>query len=141
MATIFGEIFGPTTGGGGGSGDTTPPTIAIVSPTPNTTPGTAGAFSADWQTARFTPIVIDITDAAPGIEYACVVVTYPGSTTETVVYRRGSFRGAFVGLSTSTVIANGLRLSILPLNGWPSSDALLDVTFDVDVIDGDGNLA
>ncbi len=126
---------------GGGVGDTTPPTITIVSPTPDVDPGDPGGFSLDWQTARFTPIVLDIQDATPGNRYQCLVARYPGALDEITVYRRGAFRGSFVGLSTSSAVSHGIRLTILPINGWPSSDALNDVVFDVDAIDQVGNLA
>lgn len=124
-----------------GSGDTTPPTITVVSPTPSTAPGSVGAFSADWAIARVTPIVIDIVDTTPGNRYQCIVCRYAGADDEIVVYRRGSFRGQFAGLSTETAIANGKRLSILPRNGWPTSDVLNDVVFEVDGLDQAGNLA
>lgn len=140
MGTIFGEIFGPTTSGGVAK-DTVAPTITIVSPTPGVAPGAPGGFSADWQTARMTPIVVDVTDVTPGIGYLCFVAKYPGVVDEANVYRRGAFRGSFLGLSSIGAIANGFRLTILPINGWPSSDVLNDITFDVDAIDGDGNLA
>ncbi len=39
------------------------------------------------------------------------------------------------------VIANGFRLTILPIGGWPTMEAIAGITFDVDVLDGDGNLA
>ena len=139
MGTIFGDIFGPTSGGA--AKDTTAPTITIVSPTPGVAPGAPGGFSADWQTARMTPIVVDVTDVTPGIGYLCFVAKYPGWAEEINVYRRGAFRGSFLGLSNIAAIANGFRLTILPLTGWPSSDALNDITFDVDAIDADGNLA
>jgi hypothetical protein len=134
--------FDPWIEDGGGGGDATPPTITIVSPDIDDDPGNAGAFSADWEIARMTPIVLEITDAAPGIEYACLVCRYPGAVDEITVYRRGAFRGQFLGLSSViTDTGTTLRLSILPLNGWPSSDAVSDIVFDVDVVDSDGNLA
>ncbi len=135
-----GYVSGASSGGGGGSGDTTPPTITIISPTPDVDPGDPGGFSDDWQTARFTPIVLEIKDVTPGNRYQCLVARYPGAEDEIVVYRRGAFRGSFYGLSTSSAVAHGIRLSILPINGWPSSDELADVVFDIDAIDQDGNL-
>lgn len=125
----------------GGGGDVTPPTITIVSPTPGTAPGSPGGFSADWATARMTPIVLQVTDLAPGNRYQAVVVRYANSVDEFTVYRRGTFRGAFAALSFETAIANGKELSVLPVGGWPSSDALNDVTFEIDALDAAGNLA
>lgn len=140
MGTIFGPIFGPDTGGGGPPKDTTPPTIAIISPTPGVAPGDPGGFSADWETARNTPIVIRVTDAAPGNLYQCIVLKYAGAQDETVVWRRGAFRGSFAARSL-VVTSTPLELSVLPDNGWISSDAINDITWDVDAIDADGNLA
>lgn len=140
-ATPESETFDIEIATGGGGGDVTPPVITIVSPTPDTNPGGGGGFSSDWLVARVTPIVIEITDLAPGNEYLCLTCTYAGASNEIVVYRRGAFRGEFGALSFAQSITNGLRLTILPAGGWPSSDALNDVTFAVDAIDGDGNLA
>lgn len=122
-------------------GDTTPPSIAIISPTPSTAPGSPGGFSSDWATARITPIILEVTDLTPGIQYLALVCRYAGATDELVVYRRGTLRGSFVGTSSVSVITNGLRLSVLPQGGWPSSDALNDVTFEIDALDAAGNLA
>lgn len=144
MGTIFGEIFGPTSGGGGPAKDTTPPTIAVVSPTPGVVNGQPGGFSSDPAIARTTPIIIDITDATPGLLYVCIVCSYPGSVDGIEVYRRGAFRGSFFGSSSVAAIANGLRFTILPNGGWPDAldpATLTDIRWDVDAIDGDGNLA
>jgi hypothetical protein len=121
--------------------DVASPTITIVSPTPDVTPGDAGGFPSDWETARMTPIIARITDAAPGNLYQCVVARWPWSTDEIVVYRRGQFRGQFVALSTATIVGSNLDLSILPAGGWPASDVLTDLTLELDVVDGAGNLA
>lgn len=125
----------------GGGGDATAPTITIISPTPGTAPGDPGGFSLDWSVARMTPIVLEITDAAPGNRYQAIVCRYPGNPNELVVYRRGAFRGEWAALSSEAAITNGKRLTILPATGWPSSDALNDVVFEVDAIDSAGNLA
>lgn len=135
MGTIFGAIFGPATGG-----DTTPPTITIISPDVDDDPGNPGAFSADYNTAINTPIVIEITDAAPGNEYQCITMKYPGALDEIVVWRRGAFRGSFAARSF-VVTSTPLRLSVLPIAGWIGTDALSDIEWAVDALDGDGNLA
>jgi hypothetical protein len=127
--------------GGGGGGDTTPPTIAIVSPTPGVAPGAPGGFPADLATARDTPIVLDVTDVTPGNRYICVVARFRGAVGEEVVYRRGSFRGLYAGYSSSTAISNGTRLSVRRQGGWPGSNSLDDVTFEIDAVDAAGNLA
>ncbi len=109
-----------------------PPTVTIIGPTPGVAPGTPGGFSADWATARETPIVVEITDAI----YELISVQYPGVGDETVVYRDGAFRGSYAARSTEAAITGGKRFSILPVSGWPSSDALNDVTFNVDPVEG-----
>lgn len=126
---------------GGAAGDTTPPVIAVVSPTPGAAPGSPGGFPANWQLARVTPIVVRITDLAPGNQYQALVCRFPGIADELVVYRRGAFRGQFAGTSSEVAIVNGKELSILPQTGWPSAAALHDITFELDALDGAGNLA
>lgn len=122
---------------GGGGGDVTAPTIAIISPTPGVAPGAPGGFSADEATALQTPIVIRITDAG-GNRYQSIVMVRGGS--ETVVYRRGAFRGEFVARSF-VVTSTPLELSILPSAGWASMPSLNSVSFEVDAVDTSGNLA
>lgn len=122
------------------STDPNPPVITIVSPTPGVAPGAVGGFPLDWQSARMTPIVFTVTDLTPGVRYICVVVRYNGSLVEETVYRRGQFRGNFAGTSAADPIANGLQFTVVPAGGWPSTDALNDVNFDVDAVDAAGNL-
>lgn len=126
---------------GGGPVDHTPPVVTIISPLASTDPGDVGGFVTDWETARNTPVVIRIVDAAPGNLYQCVVARLVGILDELVVYRRGEFRGRFVGRSTQTPTDDGgIELSILPLEGWPSSDVLNDLELEVDAVDAAGNL-
>lgn len=120
----------PEPAGGGGGGDTNPPTITVVSPTP------PNGFPADWTVAKDTPVVLQVTDPVPGVEYVAVTVVYDG-TNEEVVYRRGSFRGAYAGLSSQTSIANGIELTVRRDGGWLPGT----MTFTADALDGDGNLA
>lgn len=130
---MFGSYFGD---GGGTGGDTTPPTITVISPTPGVAPGDPGGFAADWLAARNTPIVLQITDASPGLAYVAVIATLPGGVEE-VVYRRGTFRGNYAGLSSQLAIANGIQLSVRHADGWPPGS----VSFSIDPIDGAGNVA
>jgi hypothetical protein len=116
--------------------DTTAPVITIVSPTPGANPGDPGGFPADWLSARNTPIVLQITDLAPGLQYVALVATLPGGVEE-VVYRRGAFRGHYLAFSTVTSIANGLQFSVRHDQGWPPGS----VTFAVDSLDAAGNLS
>jgi hypothetical protein len=128
--SYWGTNFPEPAGGGGGGGDTVPPTITIVSPS------IPSGFPADWSLAKDVPVVLNVTDAAPGIEYITVTVFFSGGQEETV-YRRGSFRGDYAGLSTQSTITNGLQLSVRRNDGWPPGS----MTFNVDALDGDGNLA
>lgn len=121
--------------------DTNPPVITVVSPTPGVDPGDPGGFSADWLVARLTPVVVRIVDSAPGNSYQCLVARYAGSGNEIVVYRRGQFRGEFAARSSSSVITNGIELSILPAGGWPSSDEVVDMVLELDAIDLVGNIS
>lgn len=125
----------------GGAGDATPPVITIVSPTPGVAPGAPGGFPADLESAKATPIVLQLTDAGAGLRYACIVARFHGSGTEEVVYRRGTFRGGYAVGSSSSAIAGGLQLSVKRLGGWPGSSNLDDVSFEVDLLDAAGNLA
>lgn len=120
------------------SADVSAPTVTIVSPTPGAYGGTG--FPEDWSIARVTPIVADITDLTPGNRYQCIVARFPGGV-ERVVYRRGAFRDEFAASSWAEPIADGTRLHILPVFGWPSREAVADITLEFDVVDAAGNLA
>lgn len=111
-----------------------PPVVTIVSPTPGVAPGAPGGFSVDWQTARMTPIVVDIT----GSTYQCAVLQYPGAVNEATIYRDGAFRGEFAALSWSEIFGGALRLHVLPATGWASSDVLNDVQITIDALDATG---
>lgn len=125
----------------GSVADVTPPTITLVSP------AAPGGFPVDYATAKDTEIVLDITDLAPGNRYICLVARLgggtapPASIAEEVVYRRGAFRGAYLALSFSEAIANGIRLHCRRVGGWPGSGTVGDVTFELDALDQAGNLA
>lgn len=104
--------------------DESPPTITKVSP---------ASFDADYSVARVTPVVIDITDATPGVDF--IVVT-SGSTLVYYGTPTGSWGADYTG-SSFTAISGGYRLSILPTAGWPSGALSLLITG----IDSHGNLA
>lgn len=126
-----------------GLGGGAAPTLAVVSPTPSTPAGDPGGFDADPATAEQTPIVLDI-DSTDTVAYANVVCRFPGRADELAVFARApgvadSFRGDFAARSWSEVIGSKLRLHVLPSAGWPNSGSLLDITFDVDAVGGDGS--
>lgn len=111
------------------------PAITVVSPTPGVAPGQPGGLPADWSSARFTPVVLDID--GDGLAFACVVARYPDDNAERVVYRRGLIRAGFTAESdVEQVTATKLRLTVLPDEGWPSLRALTAIEFDVDAIAG-----
>jgi hypothetical protein len=120
---------------GGPAVNTTPPTVTVISPTPGASPGTVGGFPADLAAARITPVVVQITDLDPGVAYSYLSVSFAGSQTEEVVYRRGQFRGLYLGSSYSS-IANGRQYTLLRKGGWPGGS----LVFSVDAIDGAGNI-
>jgi hypothetical protein len=141
---IDGGLDGGNATGGGGADppDTVPPTITIISPTPGVAPGAPGGFSADWQIARMTPVVARVADLAPGNRYQAIVLRYAGTVDEITVYRRGAFRGGFVGPSTVTAInATTLEFSFRPATGWPPLAASVTFSLELDALDGAGNLA
>lgn len=123
------------------AGDSTAPTIAAISPTPGVAPGVAGGFPASYSDAKATPIVLDITDADPGLAFLVVTNETDGAAT---VYRGSNYLGDYVEASSSKSIANGVELSILPASGWPAAadrSAQNPIKLRVDAIDGAGNLA
>lgn len=128
--------------GGGGGTDTSAPVITIVSPTPNTVPGTGGAFSASYAVAAATPIVVTFTDAdgAPDLMFVQVIAKYLDGTTEAVYRTSDSFVARYAAASTTATITNGISLGIRRDLGWPSAGiSPLAVTFQIDAIDFAGN--
>lgn len=130
----------------GGSADGNPPVITVISPTPGVSPGVAGGFPADPTAARSTPIVLTVTDLAPGLEYFVVTARLfannAATPLEEVVYRRGSFRGPYVASSSSVGITGGVQLTVQRAGGWPAgASPEAHITFAVDALDAAGNLA
>jgi hypothetical protein len=132
-----GFMAGNITGALTNDGDTTAPTALIISP---------AAFSREYNVAKDTPVVLQVLDLAPGLQYAIVLVRFLGSDdseTEEVVYRRGQFRGRYRALSTQAVVANGVQLNVRRDGGWPANidtNRVSYLVFDVDATDKVGNL-
>ncbi len=124
-------------GGGAGGVNTDAPTVTAVSPQPETGPGEVGGFPRGRHSAANTPIVIELEDADPGLEYVCVNLrVYQDDETygiEQLVYRDGEFKNPFRVSSQSGT--NDLTLSIKREDGWLGK--FLELT--IDAIDGDGN--
>lgn len=127
-----------------GTADTTPPTVTVVSPTPGVSPGSAGGFPADFQSARDTEVVLQITDVAPGLSYVAVFATFDtdsGALFEPV-YRRTGFVGKYSSLSSQRTIANGLELHLRRSGGWlTKTSGIAAMRFDVDAVDLAGNIS
>lgn len=133
---------GNAVGVGGPPPDSVPPVITVISPTPGVAPGAPGGFSSDWQVARVTPVVVRVADLAPGNLYQALVLRYAGLPDEITVYRRGAFRGGFVGASTVTAVdSTTLEFSFRPTAGWPPLGGSVSFILDLDAVDGSGNLA
>lgn len=130
---------------GAGSADTTPPTVLLISPLA-VAAGQPGGFSREYDVAKNTQVVLQVSDLAPGLQYAIVVVRFVGSDdseTEEVVYRRGQFRGRYRALSTQFDITNGVQLNIRRDGGWPANintNLVSRLAFNVDATDKAGNL-
>jgi len=123
----------------------TAPEIEIVSPTPGVAPGQPGGFPASRRAAERTPIVLRITDDAPGLGYIEVAVRFYGSQAELdadengveeTVFRKGQFRGKHVASSYVEDIDDGVELHVFRDGGWLGRF----IKFAVDPIDEDGNL-
>jgi hypothetical protein len=129
--------------GAAGVSGSNPPVITAVSPTPNTTPGTAGGMPGDYASARATPIVIEIADSdgAAAIVLVCVTALFLDGSAETV-YLGGGFAGEYVAGSAQTNITNGYQLSIARDDFWPGqvgSGGNLAVAIQVDAAGADGS--
>lgn len=124
---IAGNIDGGSIGGGGGPADTTPPTIAITSPTPGVAAGAPGGFPANTIAYASTPVIATVFDA---VAVALVVVTFLDITTgqQIVVFSDGKFWPPFTG-SAVTVVSGGttLTLTITKTDGWPLAGFRLTV--------------
>lgn len=120
--------------------------VDIVSPTPGVANGEPGGFSRNYQTAKNTAIVLDVTGLTPGVGYLTVIARLysddEANPTEEVVYRRDNFRGLYVRSSSKSSLETGFRFSVKRYGGWPSNSqgSVGHIAFAVDVVDGDGNL-
>lgn len=129
---------------GSGTTDSTPPAIAIASPTPNTTPGVGGGFSATYATAAATPIVVNVTDTdgVSNLSLICAVFLFLDGSEE-IAYLNGSFQANYIPGSFQTGITNGNALSFLRVGGWPGAGLVsnLSVGLTISVADAGGNVA
>lgn len=128
-------------GQGLADGQPLPPSVTIVSPTPDVAPGEPGGFPLDEAAARTTPIVIQVF-APDGIQLAAIVVRYRSELdAERTVYRRGAWRRGFaVGSYVEQTDDSTWRFHCIPDGSWREvgEDAM---AFDVDVAGGDQTLS
>lgn len=125
-----------------------PPEVVVVSPTPGVAPGDPGGFPKNYDLAKNTPIVLEITDLFPGVQYLVVIARFymtseSPNPVEEVVFRRGQFRGLYIKYSYLESIGDGVRLHTRRYGGWPTnSDGVMGhILFAVDALDASGNLA
>lgn len=112
----FGIYFG---GGGGDVGPLTAPVISNLSPT-RATAGTAGAFSADYSTARATPIEFDLTSIVPNANITISFKRADRDETYVALGHDGEWRWPFDTESTiGDLSSEPVHVSMLPRGGWP----------------------
>lgn len=135
----------------GGGSDAVPPVDTPVSPTPNTTPGTGGAFPAVYATAKDTPIVETVIDAASAIAFVSISVKFSDrQATEVVYHGKPSVDGvngflipyrAFSTVTGSGAASIGHTFSIRRDDGWPSQQTSVTlVQLNVKAVDVFGNV-
>lgn len=107
--------------------DAVAPLIELVSPV---------TFDADFDVASITPVVINVTDLAPGLELVTISVSGAGFSGTQVVYANGSFVSPFTA-GTAETITNGLQFSFKPSTGWAAGELNVSVV----AVDGNGNLS
>lgn len=128
-----------------GSIDVTPPSVAVLSPTPGVAPGSPGGFPAAFSAARVTPIVLRFSDAG-GVVAAIVTATYRdyprrGQQITEVVYNRGSFVSNYIKLSSQTLVSGVVTLTCGRDDGWPVGTGMSgDIVFGLEVVDTSGNV-
>ena len=106
--------------------DITPPEIDLVSPED---------FSETFATATATPVVLDVTDASPGLRTVTIFASGSGLTGVQTVYYSGAYTPSFSSSSSTTAISGGTRFSVLPERGWSGGT----LTLTVEAVDQDGN--
>jgi hypothetical protein len=104
------------------SPDVTPPTIAVVSPTPG------GVIRRDEA------FVVDVTDAS-GLALIVLTAEIPAGGAHEVVWLKDSFSGPYATGSTRAAIADGYRYTIQRTGGWTAAP-----TFHVEAVDTAGNV-
>jgi hypothetical protein len=117
-------------GGGGGAG---PVSVDGFSPDPELEPGEPGAFSADWATAKQTPITFTVTNGV----FFFIFIRYVNDSKTYGVYNGAIFVSPF---DSTSDIADGdpgeTIFTIIPAGGWPASIECLNIV----IVDEDGGI-
>lgn len=118
-----------------------PPKIEVLSPTPNTTPGTDTGMPAAYYLAKVTPIVVEVIPPTTlaNLQLLTVSVKFTNGTSE-LVYYQGGFTSSYQ--KSYTIVNSGaLILTIQRVLGWPAADANpKTIELLVDAVDVDGSL-
>lgn len=128
-----------------------PPVGTPVSPDVNETPGSSGAFSDAYATAKDTAIVYTVVDVQSAIAFVSISVKFSDRThTEEVYSGRPILDGlagfvtpyvTFSGLSGSGAAGVGVTFSIRRDDGWPAQTAnVTTLELRIRAIDALGNL-
>lgn len=111
--------------------DSTPPTLEPVSPDPGEQPGSPGAFSANYSTAKVTPIVVRFEDTGEGAGVGFMMVAIKISTDGTgyvLAYagegEQAGFLAPFLSYSTITPDGDDFVLSVRHDDDWPKNSLI-----------------
>ncbi len=133
------------------TGEIIAPTGTTISPDANEDPGSPGAFPAAYTTAKDTPIVYDVIDAASAIVFVTISCKFSDRTHEEMVYSgrpsidgNTGFLAPFRALSSVTgsgAAGVGHRFTLRHENGWPGqADRITLVKLRVKAVDLKGNV-
>lgn len=95
----------------GATPDTTPPVVALISPTDG------------GELERFGPVTIEVTDET-ALGRVFVVARFPSLGLEEVVHQGDRFAPLYTGASSRASIAGGYRYSVKRNGGWPAPPEL-----------------
>lgn len=130
-------------------GETVPPTLGTVSPDQSEEPGDPGAFSADYETAKDTPIILSITDASSDIALIIVWVKFTTSSEAFVVYAGEPSVDGSLGFKVpfqlySEIDASDPKSVIVSIRhnlGWPSNaENQQTIRVGYKAVDSEGNV-
>lgn len=93
--------------------------VMVISPTEETTPGSPGGFSEVWEVAKWTHIVIEITEPDPEFGYGSLVARYGADIAEENIYRKGVLVDKYIKESFIEEVSGGIRVHCLREDGWP----------------------